>query len=96
MQDEDDLRQTLPPPPSATGDNGELPYQPRVRRTRGGQDDQGDLNMRYQAQRGGENPPGMLAFEDKIEKYAEGTFLTIHLPTPWKCIRPIHDPDGMM
>ena len=73
MQDEDDLRQQLPPPPSQMADT--FPYEPRVRRgqltaSKGGQDNYHD---RYGSPtRNGENPPGMLALEDKLEKYAEG------------------------
>ncbi len=73
MQDENELRQQPPPPPSQI-DEG-LPYEPRVRRNprQGGVAQQDAYQYQYQ-QRGGENPPGMLALEDKLEKYAEGTF----------------------
>ena len=62
-----------------------LPYQPRVRRTRPQQaDDQfsQDRSAGYQGQQaqygqqgyqqGGQNPPGMIAVEEKLTQFAEG------------------------
>ena len=85
MQDEEEyqqstqqLRQQRPNPPE-TG-TGQLPYQPRVRRIRPpGVQDQAEP-YQYQSRTGqtaqdrdGQNPPGMLAMEDRIERFAEGT-----------------------
>ena len=74
MQDEQDFvpRQAVP----LQGAGGDLPYQPRIRRNRAPpslaqQQDPSQQPYQYQ-QRSGENPPGMLALEDKLEKYAEG------------------------
>lgn len=62
-----------PPPPP-----GELPYEPRVRRTRPanqGQDGQWEPPARNEQRtfRDTENPPGMMAVEDKVNRFAEGT-----------------------
>ncbi|WRT63875.1 uncharacterized protein IL334_000801 [Kwoniella shivajii] len=66
------------PPPPGSGSGG-LPYQPRVRKNRPQQPNQQDafydgqdgLQDRYGQREGGENPAGMLAFEEKVEKFAE-------------------------
>ena len=80
MQEESDLHERIPPP-SQMGEGG-LPYQPRLRRTRGAGAGAGggDMEERYGQQRGGEYPPGMLALEDRIEKYAEGTSVGLSRP----------------
>ena len=80
MQDEQDYvpRPAVPPPQGG----GELPYQPRIRKNRAPppppppgsaqQQDPFQYQNQYQ-ERAGENPPGMLALEDRLEKYAEGS-----------------------
>lgn len=61
----------------------QLPYQPRVRRnrpTQGGDDHFGRDDREYGQQYGqqnnqnGQNPPGMLAMEEKINQFAEGPY----------------------
>jgi hypothetical protein len=83
MQDEQHQNQNQYRPPAPQQQQGipsadQLPYQARVRRTRPAQD-------QYQSQRqggsswdrqGGDNPNGMLAVEDKINKFAESTSLS--------------------
>ncbi|KAK8861767.1 hypothetical protein IAR55_002590 [Kwoniella newhampshirensis] len=75
MQDEQEYQrhQTQTPPQS-----GQLPYQPRVRRARPPPPQPGQPDTFYQPSQGergqqqqGENPPGMLLMEEKIERFAE-------------------------
>lgn len=59
---------------------GNLPYEPRVRSNRpanqnsGGQWEQPAARNEQRTHREGENPPGMLAVEAKVNQFAEGTF----------------------
>lgn len=72
MQDEQDAQRR--------GSDSQLPYQPRVRRNRPQQgDDQFGRNDRersysQESQGQSQNPPGMLAVEDKLNQFAEGTY----------------------
>jgi hypothetical protein len=68
MQDQQDSFHQLAPRQGG----GELPYQPRVRRSRYSGGVAQDPYQYQSQQRGGENPPGMLALEDKLGQYAEG------------------------
>jgi len=78
MQDEQS--QYRPPPPQQQGipSADQLPYQARVRRARPAQDQyqpqsqqQGSMGSSWDTRQGGDNPNGMLAMEDKINKFAE-------------------------
>ncbi|WWC66725.1 uncharacterized protein I206_100630 [Kwoniella pini CBS 10737] len=63
------------PPPVSNG----LPYQPRIKNNNRPQQPQNqdafyqsnDLEGRYGDRNQGDNPPGMLAFEERVEKFAE-------------------------
>lgn len=63
---------------NSTMSQGELPYQPRVRRSRPSQPQgfsQPEVDNRfaeYESRNDGENPPGMLYMEERLEKLAEG------------------------
>ena len=56
----------------------ELPYQARVRRNRPqGEEPFNQTRAEYYERNGqqpGQNPPGMLAFEEKVNQFAEGEF----------------------
>ncbi|ADV19892.1 hypothetical protein I305_00388 [Cryptococcus gattii E566] len=62
---------------NSTMSQGELPYQPRVRRSRPSQPQgfsQPEVDSRfveYESRKDGENPPGMLYMEERLEKLAE-------------------------
>lgn len=78
MQDEQDAQARR------GGGGGQLPYQPRVRGSRPrpqhgddqfSQNDQGwrgDQGYGNQQGQNGQNPPGMLAVENKLNEFAEG------------------------
>lgn len=84
LQDEEEYRRSRSRYEAAHGSanptqpQGELPYQPRVRRARPSQSQgasQPEVDGRfaeYESTRDGENPPGMLYVEERLEKFAEG------------------------
>lgn len=84
LQDEEEYRRSRSRYEAAHGSanstmsQGELPYQPRVRRSRPSQPQgfsQPEVDNRfaeYESRKDGENPPGMLYMEERLEKLAEG------------------------
>jgi len=84
MQDEQHQNQYRAPPPQqqqGIPSADQLPYQARVRRNR-------PIPDQYQSQpqggsswdrQGGDNPNGMLAVEDKINKFAESEFCSCRI-----------------
>ncbi|OXB39480.1 hypothetical protein LQV05_000687 [Cryptococcus neoformans] len=83
LQDEEEYRVSRSRYEAAHGSanssqpQGGLPYQPRVRRGRSSQSQgasQAEVDGRfadYEGRRDGENPPGMLYMEERLEKFAE-------------------------
>ncbi|KIR35744.1 hypothetical protein I307_00954 [Cryptococcus deuterogattii 99/473] len=83
LQDEEEYRRSRSRYEAAHGSanstmsQGELPYQPRVRRSRPSQPQgfsQPEVDNRfaeYESRKDGENPPGMLYMEERLEKLAE-------------------------
>ncbi|WVO17456.1 hypothetical protein L204_105148 [Cryptococcus depauperatus] len=72
MQDEEEYRRGQQQYEAAHGSSTrQLPYQPRVRRTRPSHPPQGDDQHSAEHEARGDNPPGLLQMEDKIERFAE-------------------------
>ncbi|ORY24454.1 hypothetical protein BCR39DRAFT_546669 [Naematelia encephala] len=75
FQEEEDMRRAGQRQQSPRG-GGELPYQPRVRRSRpqahqGGEGDPFSYGSSERQGESGGNPPGMIALEEKLGQYAE-------------------------